>query len=125
MTVFDCKKIHPKCKARCCGIVPIPKELYEQHKDKMNRIPLRIIEHENNVIPITSDAYCPFLNDDLSCNIYEDRPEICRKFGDETHPMLCCPYLNKDGKERCRQSRRQIEINVSKNLSKLKLSINE
>ena len=29
-----------------------------------------------------------------NCLIYEERPEICRKFGEEkeTHPMLQCPY---------------------------------
>lgn len=118
---FDCKKMHPKCKAQCCGVVPMPKELYEKHKDKINRVPNEILNHEGNVIPITADAYCPFLSDDLQCNIYDDRPEICRKFGDETHPMLFCPHLDKNGNERSRQSRRQVERSSSKYMSKLRV----
>lgn len=52
------------------------------------------------IIPITSDLLCPFLKKDLGCAIYEDRPEVCRKYGDETHPMLCCPMQDKDGNAR-------------------------
>lgn len=118
---FDCKKMHPKCQAQCCGVVPIRKEIYEKHKDKVNRKPNKLMEHEGNIIPLTEDFLCPFLDEDLSCKIYEDRPDVCRKFGDESHPMLFCPHLDKNGKERCRQARRQIERNSSKYMHKLKI----
>lgn len=118
---FDCKKMHPKCKAGCCGIVPIPKEIYDRNKDKINRVPANVIDMQTDYLPLTLDAYCPFLSDDLQCNIYDDRPPLCRKFGDESHPMLFCPYLDKEGKERSRQQRRQIERNSEKVMNKLRV----
>ena len=118
---FDCKKMHPKCKAQCCGITPIPKEIYHRNKDNIVRESKEIIETDDAIISITDDAYCVFLNGDLSCNIYEDRPSVCRKFGDESHPMLFCPYLDKNGAERSRQNRRQVERQSAKFMSKLKV----
>ena len=119
MSCFDCKKMHSKCKAECCGVVPIPNEIYENHKDKIVRQPNDLFRTEDCVVPITDGAYCIFLNTDLSCNIYEDRPEVCRKYGDESHPMLFCPVLDQNGKERCRQNRRQVERQTSRYMSKL------
>lgn len=34
---------------------------------------------------------CPFLTADLKCNIYENRPDVCRKMGEI--PELPCEYL--------------------------------
>ena len=119
MSCFDCKKMHDKCKAQCCGVVPIPKETYAANQDKIVRKPHDFVDADENVIPLTTDAYCVFLNQDLSCNIYDDRPDVCRKFGDESHPMLFCPVLDKNGKERCRQNRRQVERQTSSYMSKL------
>lgn len=34
---------------------------------------------------------CPFLKDDCTCNIYEYRPDVCRKFGQI--PQLPCKYI--------------------------------
>lgn len=34
---------------------------------------------------------CPFLRVDRRCNIYENRPNVCRKFGEI--PELPCEYL--------------------------------
>lgn len=34
---------------------------------------------------------CPFLRADRRCNIYENRPNVCRKFGEI--PELPCEYL--------------------------------
>src|ERR1700759_2775322 len=121
MSCFDCKKMHPKCKAQCCGIVPIPKEIYKNNQENIIRTPHQIIENEETFIPLTKDSYCVFLNEDLSCNIYEERPDICRKFGDESHPMLCCPVLDKNGNERCRQNRREIERQNKKFMNKLNI----
>lgn len=116
---FDCKKMHPKCKAQCCGVVPIPKEIYDRNKDKIQRKANETLDAGDCLIPITADAYCVFLDGDFNCAIYEDRPDVCRKFGDESHPMLFCPYINKEGKERCRQSRRQVERQSAKYMSKI------
>jgi Fe-S-cluster containining protein len=109
MSCFDCKKMHHKCKAQCCGIVPIPKSIYEECKDKIVRTPLKLLEGEETVLPITEDALCVFLNEDLTCNIYDKRPIVCEIFGDESHPMLTCPVLDKHGNERSRQDQRRKE----------------
>lgn len=34
---------------------------------------------------------CPFLRADRRCNIYENRPDVCRKFGEI--PELPCKFL--------------------------------
>lgn len=114
MTCFDCKKMHSKCGAKCCGNVPIPKEIYYANESKIIRKPHDTIDLKDCILPISDDGNCVYLNRDLSCNIYSDRPNICRKFGDESHPMLCCPVLDKNGKERCRQSKRKIERQTTK-----------
>lgn len=121
MSCFDCKKMHPKCKAQCCCMVPIPKELYASHQDKIVRKPHDFVHTNDCVIPLTADTYYVFLNEDFSCNIYKDRPDICRKFGDESHPMLYCAVLDKNGKERCRQNRRHVERQTNSFISKLGL----
>ena len=123
MTCFDCKKLHPICKANCCGIVPFPKSIYYANQDKMNRQPIDTMIVESDIIPITNDGHCVFLNEDLSCNIYDQRPDVCRKYGDESHPMLCCPVLDKHGRERSRQGKRMIERQNNKYFKKHKLNV--
>jgi len=118
---FDCKKMHPKCQAMCCGIVPIPKEIWERNQDKLVRECTNVIDATIAMIPVTESHYCPFLNEDLSCNIYEDRPEVCKKFGDESHPMLRCAFLDKNGKERSRQAQRHEIRKIEKKVNKLKV----
>lgn len=119
MSCFDCKKMHSKCKAACCGVVPIPKTLYDESQDKIVREPKEIMICDDSVIPITASGNCVFLNEDLSCNIYENRPIICEKFGDESHPMLVCPFLDKEGNERTRQDRRRQEKKCKKHIDEL------
>ncbi len=108
---FQCKKYHTVCKALCCGIVPIPRVLWQKKQHAIQR-PVREVFKgqatsktdpsivETFILPRTDDNYCPFLKKDLSCAIYEDRPDICKKFGDESHPMMCCPMQHKDGEPR-------------------------
>ncbi len=59
--------------------------------------------------PTTKTHRCPFLTYDLKCNIYENRPFVCREFGKESHERLKCSFQDKDGRERSRQERRLIE----------------
>jgi Fe-S-cluster containining protein len=51
---------------------------------------------------------CPFLTYDLKCNIYEDRPFVCREFGKESHLMMKCCYQDKEGRVRSRQEIRAV-----------------
>jgi len=108
---MDCSKCLHQCKAMCCGVVPISKDIFAKNKDKLNknRPIIEEIDLGDSLIPLTKTGTCPFLTDDYKCGIYNDRPEVCRKFGDETHPMLICPYQSKDGRVRSRQERRQLE----------------
>lgn len=85
------------CQAACCGPVPIPEGYLEIFKDRI-REDSTIIDSgiPNHKIVIDPDTLrCGFMNKDLRCSIYDNRPDICRMFGDtrETHPMLKCHYL--------------------------------
>ncbi len=93
-----------KCKASCCYNVPLPSGYLARFADKIVTKPVEICSAPYNplfppsIIPITSvkllDNKCPFLRADFRCNIYESRPEICRRFGDGSHPNLSCRYLS-------------------------------
>jgi len=101
---FECKKYHSKCKAKCCGIVPIKLSTWSKNQHNLQREVKEVIKGTSSegkvVIPITEDNYCPFLKEDLECAIYENRPEVCKKFGDESHELLCCPMQDRNGETR-------------------------
>jgi Fe-S-cluster containining protein len=109
MGCFECTRYHDKCKAECCGIVPIPASIWQKNQHNIQR-PIKE-KHKVKagkdgesaklcVLPITDDGYCPFLTKDYKCAIYAQRPDICRKFGDESHIMLTCPMQKADGTAR-------------------------
>lgn len=120
---FECKKYHGKCQAKCCGIVPIPYKTWQKNQHNIQREVLekhkveatdpQSKERVRSILPLTEDLYCPFLKKDLSCGIYEDRPEICKKFGDETHLMLCCPMQRADGTERTEAEMQEFDNKVN------------
>lgn len=134
--MLDCKKMHHKCKAACCGMCPIPADIYNRNLDKIVEQPISTeyarqpdLEDCNGemavskiksckeigyVIPITKSLKCCFLNKDYTCNIYDDRPFLCRKYGDESHHLMSCPWLDKNGKERTRAERRRLDNPKSK-----------
>lgn len=124
MGCFDCKKLHHVCKAGCCTITPIPKDLWNECRGKVVekveevkeglQVDPETGELKDFVVPFTKSLKCPFLNEDLSCNIYEKRPYVCRKFGDESHKYLRCHFQDKDGRIRTRQERRSLERDTVK-----------
>ena len=126
MCKFDCKDFVDKCHACCCGMIPFEKKLYNDNVDKIITKPIKVNEfHELDpfdnkekdfIIPITNNMTCCFLQDDYKCAIYDERPTVCKVFGDETVPALSCHYQDKDGKKRSRQSKRQLERKSEKNL---------
>lgn len=121
---FECSRLHSQCQAQCCGNAPIDPEIYERNLDKrleevVQEIPFRNIDPEDGelklmVLPVTESGKCTFLKRDLTCNIYDDRPEVCRRYGNERHLMLTCPYQAKDGRIRSRQERRSLLRKVQK-----------
>lgn len=105
MPCSNCHKFYDACKARCCSFVPLERDLLYKNFDKIQRHIKETVEfHNNTLIPITEDGYCTFLQPDLKCAIYEHRPAICVKFGDESHVNMTCPYQTKDGYARSKNS---------------------
>ncbi len=102
-----CKKLCEQgiCDNDCCGIVPFPvltfnKYAYRAGVKKWQN--LEVVEdkdHNKMIVAYTKDLKCIFLDKGI-CSIYEDRPEVCQKFGDESHELLTCPYLTKEGKRK-------------------------
>lgn len=87
-----------KCKADCCYNAPIPAYLLDKYKDKIvnpviKQIPMCNLPDQGGlqVIPLTGfvkflKSKCPFLKNDLKCNIYENRPLICKEYGTSKDP---------------------------------------
>lgn len=84
-----------KCKAECCGVVPIPKATFDRNHMKVQRKSEFITDAiTGHVIVLADNATCGFLTMDHKCSIYDERPDVCRKFGsvEATHEMLICPH---------------------------------
>lgn len=127
---FDCSKQHSSCKAMCCGTFPLPKEIYERNRTRIIKKPDVEAFWERHgqelITPTTDDGLCPFLDRiNLRCNIYNDRPDVCKKFGDESHVLLRCPWQDKDGNTRSRQERRKIEQEGKKATDKFRTKIKD
>ena len=116
---FECKKYHCRCQAHCCGIVPIPLRIWQKNQNNIHRQPTHKTDFvatnkatglkERIVLPITDDLLCPFLKEDLSCAIYDQRPEVCKKYGDESVLLMCCPMQKKDGTPRTVEETQKLE----------------
>lgn len=114
---MNCAKCILKCKADCCrGPVPMPKEFVESHQ------PIRpivgVYDLGNGMVaPVAIEelpdgkkgGVCPFLGFDNKCSVYNDRPFVCKKFGDESSDFMTCSFQSADGRIRSRQERRHIE----------------
>jgi Fe-S-cluster containining protein len=108
------------CRAECCGIVPIPKELAKKHEKMAQVKAVEIMPFsDNDIVPMTEDAFCIFLDRDTKkCVIYEERPDVCRKYG--LIEDLQCQYVDTRGKIRTpakqRRTLRQINREVGKTI---------
>lgn len=112
---FNCDNCLAKCRADCCHEpVPMDPAFVASHT------PIRPIEYvletgmAGTVAPIAIDerngmGVCPFLGMDDKCSVYNDRPEVCRKFGTEIDLFMVCSFQSKDGRIRGRSERRWIE----------------
>lgn len=88
----DWKKICTNC-GQCCGCYPLPSELFERFRDRL-QVPTDLAPLDDDyTMPMTPDGLCPFLaRHDKACVVYDDRPEICRLFGEITE--LPCPKID-------------------------------
>ena len=116
MNCFKCDI--KKCKAQCCTWVPFNINFLEKNADKMVRPVFAIVTDEKEKVgkPITHvekriengkevdfiderKQICPFLTDNYKCNIYKNRPEICKCFGtklSEDHPFTCHFHIGRN-----------------------------
>lgn len=88
-----------KCHACCCYNIPFADGELEKFADKIIN-PIVYTEslgpavvaftvEIKNLLDIGKNK-CPFLRDDYKCNIYDNRPDVCHKFGEI--PELQCEY---------------------------------
>jgi len=70
------------------------------NKDKQNRKVIKKAFVDGNVVGMTESGLCTFLQDDLTCGIYEHRPRWCRTFGSDIDPLMSCPEQDKNGRPR-------------------------
>ena len=84
----------PEC-GFCCGLVGLDPEVFEKHKNKVQRKIVKRWTVNGKLYLATEDRYCLFLNPEGRCVIYEDRPKICRDFG--ITPGLECPFFDLKG----------------------------
>ena len=102
-----------RCKADCCGPTPFPREFIVANYVNIPaglEYSLKVVPRQEVVIPMTEDDHCIFLNrQSFSCQIYDERPQICREFGNESHRLLSCPHMDSSGKYRLRQQRRNLQ----------------
>lgn len=97
MVEFKCKE---NC-GECCGVIPIPKEIWEKNKHKKQREIKKITEIRGEVYIICEGLKCVFLRElDKKCEIYPDRPQICRNYGIGKFDALSCPYIKPNGRPR-------------------------
>lgn len=91
-TKMKCK-LH-KCKGACCYNIPFENNELETYKDKIVTPYFDTLRIRNRIVPITDAVWnknkCPFLTAEFKCNIYENRPEVCRLMGESQE--LPCEY---------------------------------
>ena len=109
--MFRCKD---DC-GQCCGLIPFDRELLLGKQIHQQREFYKLVElGKNEVLPMTKDHLCVFLTEQKTCAIYDERPDVCRKYGID--PEMPCPYINEKGRARspakARRAQRQIDSRV-------------
>lgn len=113
-----------KCKASCCYNAPLPKSYIFALKNRIVNpiLELQVLDEMNQCYPITdydpNKNKCPFLTDKCRCNIYGRRPEICKKFGNGSEPLLTCYEFAETEKEK-----QKIKDGYNSVLNKMKSSL--
>ena len=86
-----------KCNAQCCYNIPFDRGELDRFKEKIVNKVLFILPMHGAQVAFTDEDpgrnKCPFLRADYKCNIYENRPDVCRKFG--VIPELPCKWIKR------------------------------
>jgi Fe-S-cluster containining protein len=118
-------KYKEDCKADCCGIIPVSRQIYRKHKKKIPDFNINTIRYlKNDVLIITRTGFCAFLVEG-KCSIYNSRPLVCKLYGIE--PKLPCPYVRIDGTLRNEQEIISVQdkINITVDTAFLKYSCHQ
>lgn len=86
-----------KCKADCCGVVPIPERYFQRLKKVISKDKAYTLKKFSTsrsgkfVIAETEDLKCVFLDADFKCKIYNSpmRPEVCSLYGTLSGELIC------------------------------------
>jgi Fe-S-cluster containining protein len=75
----ECKT--SQCKAACCGVVPVKNNIVRLFKDLINKNSKIIRNGDVSMVFNEETLVCGFLDENYRCKIYDNRPDVCRKFG--------------------------------------------
>jgi len=95
----------------CCGIFPMELEFWNRHQKDLKR-PIVVGLALNGPYFTTEDKKCPFLGYDNKCSVYENRPDVCRRYGGKDMP---CPWQDEEGNLRKHKETKEIISNQIKN----------
>lgn len=109
-----------KCDGDCCGPIPMEKAFIDRMWSKYSLEETLGPISEENFIDSTISGTVRYHNGNRQecifktskgCSIYEDRPVICKVYG-ETY-IVRCPYENLDKQPECSDKRRELTIKKS------------
>lgn len=117
---FDCKKMVNKCEALCCHNVPMELDRFERNKHRLINKEVKILklgvktdenlQEKEFILPLTENLRCPF-NDEKNgyrCNIYDDRPHVCKVYGNGKSSCTTCPFYKANGGKRGKVERNKL-----------------
>lgn len=92
----NCRKLIESgvCHSDCCGFWVFSNTIWNENKDKARDVK-EVTKFENETIAIGQNGKCVFLKENLSCAIYNHRPDVCRNYG--LTKELECPYIKENG----------------------------
>lgn len=84
-----------ECKGQCCTFPGFTNKEYKKVRDKYG-LPAGTQSRRfgDKRMLYVGDGNCPYLQKTGACGIYEDRPKVCRLYGEI--PELPCQYLYPD-----------------------------
>ncbi len=90
-----------ECSGDCCGPLIMDAQFFADVKHRARPGVERTHLKGSLFLYRVGEHDCPFLRlQSRRCKIYSKRPMICRKFGDESSELMCCPHIDKDGRIR-------------------------